>query len=387
MQIPENIKNLVEKYLDGSATAKERAIVNNWYNSFSTDEVEVNSSDAISEKIIEKRIRQRLIQFIQHQEKSKIYWLKTAAAAAIIIIIGLSVYIFTNYNKKGNPVVAKIQQELINDLTPGGNKAVLTLADGSTIILDSAANGLLTQQGNIQIQKLDNGLLAYTINGKLITENDQDFYNTISTPRGGQYQITLADGTKVWLNAASSIRFPVVFTGNERKVEITGEAYLEVAKNIAKPFKVNAGNSEIEVLGTHFNVNSYEDEDAIKTTLLEGSVKVSVPSSPQQTKVIKPGQQTGISKDGIIKVVNNAEVEEAVAWKNGKFQFKSADLKSILRQISRWYDVDVEYKGNTDLHFTGQLTRSENASKVFEKLELTGEVHFKVEGKKIIVSP
>ncbi len=240
---------------------------------------------------------------LQQEENSKTYWWRRpAAAAAVIIILGLSVYFFINNSKQQEkPIVEKIPQQQNNDLSPGGNKAVLTLADGSTIILDSAANGLLTHQGNIKIQKLDNGLLAYAINGKLITENDQAFYNTISTPRGGQYQITLSDGTKVWLNAASSIRFPVVFTGNERRVEITGEAYFEVAKNAAKPFKVNAANSEIEVLGTHFNVNSYEDEAAIRTTLLEGSVKVSVPSSPHQSSVIMPGQQTGISKAGTNK--------------------------------------------------------------------------------------
>ncbi|HQW44934.1 MAG TPA: FecR domain-containing protein, partial [Chitinophagaceae bacterium] len=208
------------------------------------------------------------------------------------------------------------------------------------------------------------------------------------TPRGGQYQVTLSDGTQVWLNAASSIRFPVVFTGTERKVEITGEAYFEVAKNKAMPFKVTAGSSEVEVLGTHFNINSYTDEPYIKTTLLEGSVKVTVPASAagQSSKILQYGQQTAVNKEGKISVLNNADLEEAVAWKNGRFQFKSADLKTILRQISRWYDADVEYRGNVNIHFTGQLPRNDNVNKVFEKLALTGEVNFKVEGKKIIVT-
>jgi ferric-dicitrate binding protein FerR (iron transport regulator) len=194
----------------------------------------------------------------------------------------------------------------------------------------------------------------------------------------------LADGTQVWLNAASSIRFPVVFTGAERKVEITGEVYFEVSKNAAIPFKVKTAASEVVVLGTHFNVNAYDDEAAVKTTLLEGSVKIIAAGQP--IKYLQPGQQSAINKQGTITVLNNADIEEALAWKNGRFQFNSADLKSILRQISRWYDVDVVYKGNVNLHFTGQLTRNDNVSKVFEELVLTGEVHFKIEGKKIIVT-
>jgi ferric-dicitrate binding protein FerR (iron transport regulator) len=199
----------------------------------------------------------------------------------------------------------------------------------------------------------------------------------------------LADGTKVWLNAASSVRFPVAFTGKERKVEITGEAYFEVAKDKTKPFRVKANSSEIEVLGTHFNVNAYDDEASIKTTLLEGKVKISVPVSGRKSsyKSLFPGEQAEISKDGKIKVKGHADTEEAVAWMNGHFQFKSADIKTVLRQIARWYDVEIEYRGNIDLHFTGQLTRNENVSKVLNELMLTGEVHFKIDGRKIIVSP
>jgi transmembrane sensor len=301
-------------------------------------------------------------------------------------------YLVTNRTTTKNVIVRNISPKPIlkNDVAPGGNKAILTLADGSSIVLDSASNGTLGQQGNIKIIKLDNGLLAYSVNGKQLTENDEAFYNTISTPRGGQYQITLADGTMVWLNAASSIRFPVLFTGTQRKVEITGEVYFEVAKNKTMPFKVKATSSEIEVLGTHFNVNAYEDEATTKTTLLEGSIKVSTTSFVSNTQTIKflqPGQQASSSNDGKINILSNADLEETMAWKNGRFQFKSADLKLMLRQIARWYDVDVEYRGNVDLHFTGQLTRNENVSKVFEKLALTNEVHFKIEGRRIIVSP
>jgi len=387
MQIPQNIIILIEKYLAGSATQEERFIVNKWYQSYQDDNVEIVTNKINSKELTEQRIKERLSATINENRKGiNKWWMRSAAA---VLLTGLAVYFFiTPDNKKQNTVVAEtllIQKE---GIVPGGNKAILKLADGSTIILDSAANGLLSQQGGIKVQKLDNGLLAYTVNGKTVTENDEAFYNTITTPRGGQYQVTLSDGTQVWLNAASSIHFPVVFTGTERKVTITGEAYFEVAKNKAMPFKITAGSSEVEVLGTHFNINSYSDEPFVKTTLLEGSVKVTVPVSGknQSFEFLHPGQQTAVNKEGKISVLNNADLEEAVAWKNGRFQFKSADLKTILRQISRWYDADIVYKGNVDIHFTGRLPRNDDVNKVFEKLALTGEVHFQVEGKKIIVS-
>lgn len=392
MQIPQHILPLIEKYLAGAATEDEKAAVNHWYQSYQDADVEIFTNEVNSKEQTELRIKERLLASIREYKNEtgkgmNKWWLRYAAA---ILLFGTAIYFFIGYNndKKQDTVIAKTQVDKTEKIVPGGNKALLTLADGSTIILDSAANGLLSQQGGIKVQKLNNGLLAYSINGKLVTENDQAFYNTITTPRGGQYQVTLSDGTKVWLNAASSIHFPVVFTGSERKVEITGEAYFEVAKNKAMPFKVTAGSSEVEVLGTHFNINSYTDEPSIKTTLLEGMVKVTVPvlGASQSAEFLQPGQQAAINKQGRISVIKNADLEEAVAWKNGRFQFKSADLKSILRQISRWYDADIEYKGNVDMHFSGQLPRNDNVNKVFEKLALTGEVNFMVEGKKIIVS-
>ncbi len=393
MRIPENITVLIEKYQAGTATQDEIQYLNDWYHSFNDSEAELLT--AKSEEQLSTDIRNKLMKTIQqapvhpiHTSRRKWYY---AAAAILLLFISAAIYRLIPANTGGNgQAQADISAaSIVTDLAPGGNRAILKLADGSAIILDSAANGMLTQQGNIKVEKLSNGLLAYTIGGKQLSENDAAFYNTISTPRGGQYQVTLSDGTKVWLNAASSIRFPVLFAGNERKVEITGEAYFEVAKNISRPFKVKTSASEIEVLGTHFNVNAYDDEAAVKTTLLEGIVKVSVPVSAgkQASRFLQPGQQSGITKDGNIAVLNNADTEEALAWKNGRFQFRSADIKSILRQISRWYDVDVVFKGNVNLHFTGQLNRDDYVSKVFEKLALTGEVHFKIEGKKIIVTP
>lgn len=393
MWIPQNIQALIEKYQIGKASDEEKLILNEWYNSFNDAETEI-TTEAETEQQISDRIRTRLFTTIDREQESRVAkprrkW-QIAAAATVILLAGATYFMVSSRSPKQELTKNQsINPSLKNDIAPGGNKAILLLADGSSIVLDSASNGTIGQQGNIEVKKLKNGLLAYKVNGKPGTESNEPSYNTISTPRGGQYQVTLADGTMVWLNAASSIRFPVAFSGKERKVEITGEVYFEVAKNKASPFRVKTALSEVEVLGTHFNVNAYDDEAAVKTTLLEGSVKVS--AANQSSKFLKPGQQALINNHLVglsrrITVLDNADIEETMAWKNGRFQFKSSDLKSILRQISRWYDVDIVYKGNINLHFTGQLPRNSNVSKVFEKLALTGEVHFKLDGKTIIVS-
>ena len=391
MAVPKNIAVLIEKYQTGQLTTEEETLLNDWYHSFNDAQIDIIDVENLTENQLAQRIKLRLNETIKDKSKLKIAtkarrWKLTAAAASIVLILSLgSYFIFSPKTIKKEIAKTNIPKpSLKNDIAPGGNRATLTLSDGSTIILDSATNGTISKQGNIKVEKLANGLLAYSQNGKQVTENDEAFYNTITTPRGGQYHVTLSDGSQVWLNAASSIRFPVAFKGTERKVEITGETYFEVAKNPAMPFIVKAASTEIEVLGTHFNVNAYDDEAIIKTTLLEGKVKVSVAN--QVSKFLKPGQQAAINKEGKIGVLDNADIEEVMAWKNGRFQFSSADLKSILRQISRWYNVDIVYKGNVNLHFTGQLTRNENVSKVFEKLEMTGEVHFRIDDKKIIVS-
>lgn len=393
MQLPQNILELLEKYFSGTISEDEKNLLDKWYHSFNDSEVELQTQNDETEQQLGDRIKSKVLQTIHNENpqvisKPERKWQTPAAAAiGVFLILSLGLYFILSHKLSNQEMAKKAPAEIKinNDIAPGGNKAMLTLANGSTILLDSASNGLLTQQGNIKIQKLANGLVAYKMNGKQITQNDEAFYNTISTPRGGEYQVTLSDGTKVWLNAASSIRFPVVFTGKERKVVITGEAYFEVVKNKDMPFKVEANSTEIVDLGTHFNVNAYNDEALIKTTLLEGKVKVSVPD--QSPEFLVPGQQADINKEGKIKVLDNVDTDEAVAWMHGHFQFTSADLQSILRQIARWYDVDIVYEGNVTLHFTGQLNKNLNVSKVFETLSLTNEVHFKIIDKKIIVTP
>ena len=305
-----------------------------------------------------------------------------AAAAVIICIISISTY-FLLKPEHSNQIGRTGNVEIIhkNDLAPGANKAVLTLANGASIILDSAQNGTLTTQGNTKILKL-NGMLTYEDSNKA---SSAVLYNTISTPRGGQYQLVLADGSKVWLNAASSLRFPAAFTGKERKVELMGEGYFEVAKNASMPFKVEVNGMEVEVLCTHFNINSYNDEPAIRTTLLEGSVKI---NKNNTTSLLKPGQQAEVNSAGEVRIINNADIDEAVAWKNGKFQFDRADIYAVMRQIARWYDVDAEYKGAAiTSHFGGTISRNVNLSQVLNMLHLTGTVKFEVNGKKIMVMP
>lgn len=389
MKLTDHLARLIEKYEAGTATPEEIAELNAWYHSFDDTETAVFSDQPMESVQFGRAIKEKINRSLR-PETPVIYrrnWFR-AAAVVLIVVLGAAFYYWRQ------PLSDKQLAEKAPDaplpvlVVPGGNKALLTLADGSTIILDSASNGLLGTQGNIKIQKLENGLLAYEVNGKTITENDAAFYNTISTPRGGQYKVTLSDGTTVWLNAASSIRFPVVFTGAQRLVEVTGETYFEVAKNASKPFKVKTVNQEVEVLGTHFNINAYDDEASIKTTLLEGKVKVTVPgnTATQSARFLKPGQQSGISKSGQINIINNADTEEAVAWVKGRFQFENTDLRTMLRQFARWYDVEVEYRGPVDLYFTGQLTRNEQVTKVFKQLELTGEVHFRMEGRKVIVT-
>lgn len=394
MQIPTHIAALIEKYQQGTITPQESQQLNEWYHTFDDSEVVVETEEDINWLQIKKRLQNKIeltleLQTGKPQKRLIKKWHIPAAAAIFLLSLTALLYWQHNNIKTGTTDIAKANQPIKQDIAPGGNKAVLTLADGSQIILDSVASGTISQQGIITIKKLDNGVLAYTVAMDTISKPESSLtYNTISTPKGGQYQVTLADGTKVWLNAASSIRFPVKFSGTERPVEITGEAYFEVAKNPSMPFKVKAAGTEVEVLGTHFNINAYTDEATVKTTLLEGKVKITPTGNNRAatSRFLTPGQQALVDPSGSISINSRADVEEAVAWKNGRFQFNSADLHSILRQIARWYDVDIEYKINTDPHFTGQITRNENVSKVLEKIKLTGEVTFTVEGRKIIVS-
>jgi transmembrane sensor len=264
-------------------------------------------------------------------------------------------------------------------IQPGSNKAVLTLGDGRTIILDNAASGQLASESGTTIVKMKDGEIAYNAS---TTTREQITYNTIAIPRGGQYNLTLPDGTKVWLNAASTLRFPTRFTGNTREVELDGEAYFEVAKNQEMPFFVNAQEMKVKVLGTHFNVMAYKDEPEIITTLLEGKVKL---SSTTRNVLLAPGEQGLFSANNF--KVKKADLNEAVAWKNGYFIFNGENLSAIMRKISRWYDVDIDYNThNGNLTYTGSVSRFKNISEVLKVLSLTGTVKFEIKERRVTVT-
>ena len=303
-------------------------------------------------------------------------------AASIIILLGVGIY-FNFFNDKQQAV--ELAKSLpIEVEAPKGNKAIITLSDGRQVSIDSFTSGKIAIHNNMVITKNSNGEIVYS--GK---ENEEAIaYNTLYNPRGSKVQtITLADGTRVWLNAASSLRYPVAFSGKERTVELNGEGYFEVAPNAQKPFHVAVNDMDVEVLGTHFNINAYEDEKQIKTSLLEGSVKV---NSGSKSIMIKPGEQAALANsknnaDGDI-TINTLIGDDVIAWKNGFFAFRHSDLNEILKQLSRWYDIDVDYKGNNKKQeFTGKIDRSLGLSDVLKILDRTG-VRFKIEeGKRLTI--
>jgi transmembrane sensor len=323
----------------------------------------------------------RLTNIDLHAQSRKFNKAKWWSAAAIMILIGTGIYFFAIKKSQTRVELGRTQQqEFKNDISPGGNKAILTLGNGSRIILDSFKNGLIAQQGNAKIIKQNSSQLTYNASFDKSTEI---IYNTLTTPRGGQYQLELPDGTMVWLNAASSIRYPTVFAGKERKVEIAGETYFEVTKNPKMPFIVNINHfAEVEVIGTHFNVMAYGDEPVVKTTLLEGAVKFSMRNAKT---ILKPGDQAELSPSGDMKVINNANLADVIAWKNGYFQFHRAGTRAVMRQIARWYDVEISYEGNIpEEQLGGRISRNNNASEVLKILEVSN-IHFRIDGKRIIV--
>jgi transmembrane sensor len=388
----EEFLKILEKYRAGLASAAEEEFLDAYYNWFDTEEDILQQLSAEEKDKLKNSIRAEMKIHTGQQNtipRTKRWYPRFAAAAVLLLISsGLCLYAYRSLNSITNKNGVLTQ---VKSIVPGGNKATLTLADGSSILLQDKKNGVLAQQGNIAVRKTRDGELVYQTNetGGGTGALSPLELNTITTPRGGQYQLTLPDGSKVWLNSASSIRFPVAFNANERKVEITGEAYFEV-KKLANgagkvPFLVVSPQQVIEVLGTHFNVNAYEDEGETKTTLLEGSVRVTA-GTQKDPKILKPGQRAVIRSSDHTISIQDADIETAVAWKNGYFKFDRQDLQSILRQVSRWYDVDIVYKGKvSEDEYVGKIKRSENVSGVLRVLELS-KVNFRVEGRRISVN-
>ncbi|RNI37818.1 FecR family protein [Hanamia caeni] len=346
-------------------------------NSHAEAKMDENVSLSIVQKILESDKAKVIL-----SEKNKFVlkpWIRFAAAVVLILIISGIFYGAENRTNNQKTTALLLPSKKAEAIVPGGNHARLIMADGTAIVLDSIQNGKI-QQGSAIISK-QNGMLVY--DGKMHANGAMPVtYNTLTTPRGGQYQVVLPDGSKVWLNASSSLRFPTAFIGKERNVELTGEAYFEVAKNKEKPFHVNVNGMQVEVLGTHFNINAYADENSIKTSLLEGSVKIKRGSV---SGLLKPGQQGILDDNNNDLKINRADMDEVVAWKNGLFQFDGANIKTIMLEISRWYNMEIVYEGNVpERSFVGKISRDAQLSDVLKILELSS-VKFKVEGRKIIV--
>ncbi|HEY4287768.1 MAG TPA: FecR domain-containing protein [Puia sp.] len=330
--------------------------------------------------VAEERFRQRIqdaVGYARSSRKRVVFpaWWRYAAAIVILCAGG---YLWTI--KK--PVSQKPENKpvLVANALPGKNGAILTLAGGRQVVLDSLGNGVIAEQGKTRVV-VRNNQLVYSTSAR----PNEIMYNTMTTPKGRQFQLVLPDGSHIWLNAASSITYPVS-AGNDRTVSITGEAYFEVAQDKSRPFHVKANGMEVEVLGTHFNINSYADEGSIRTTLLEGSVRV---IDGAEHAVLKPGQQAVVVSGNQAKISLDAspDIESVIAWKNGKFQFSKASLAEVMRQLSRWYDVEVVIQGNVgQKNFGGEMQRDLNLSDVLEGFKDVG-VHFRIEGKKLIVMP
>jgi transmembrane sensor len=322
-----------------------------------------------------RKIKEKLP--FKKEKKSRTIWPYAIAASLLLAVAAL--YFFRPPVEDDNNGKTNTAQSN-KDILPGSDRAVLTLSDGRTIILDEQGMGGLAKEGGIQLLKLDSGQLAYSGSDVTIATK----FNTLSTPRGGQYLVTLSDGTRVWLNAESSLRYPVVFTDQDRVVELQGEAYFEVAHDESHPFHVKTKNQDITVLGTRFNVNAYGDEDVVRTTLLQGKIRL---TTPTEAKIVQPGEQFITTTSGAIEKQKLVDVEGEIAWKEGWFHFRHAPIEEILKQVSRWYDADIIYRGKVTDHFNADMARDLPVSRLLKILEKTGKVHFDIEGKKIIVTP
>jgi len=369
------LRELVKKYLSGKASDEEVITIENYFDSFAdepqiTDQLSPAEIDALN-STLQTRIASRIMQ--SEQPVIPFYRNRYLQVAAAILVLFISAMLYRTAERPKSTAVQLVQ----HDLAPGTNKAVLTLANGSKLVLNNLKNGSLASQTGLSLVKQDS-----TLTYQHGADNNEVSYNTITIPNGGQYQLVLADGTKVWLNAASSLKFPTAFPGKQRTVELTGEAYFEVAKNKNQPFNVKTPTQTIQVLGTHFDVSAYGNEPTVNTTLLEGSVKV---SSARGSVLIKPGQQSVMNKSGLLTINDDVDTEKITAWKNGFFQFNDDDIQTIMRQVARWYDVDVAFNGHTPAYtYHGKISRQANASTVFKILELGG-INFTIEGRKIIV--
>ncbi|WP_336517683.1 FecR domain-containing protein [Pollutibacter soli] len=377
----ERILKILQKYLDGNASEEERKAVEAWYESVDENTAQLSIPEKARLEAMRNKAFQRFLAATEEPVITIPFYKKSSfrIAASLAIVLGIAVFfVFTN-STKDKTVPATAAAATTNDVAaPRHNRAVLQLADGSKLDLDSVNHGTLALQGAVIISKRKDGSIEYA------GTDGETRFNTITVPRGSKpQQLMLSDGSKVWLNVASSITYPVAFPGEERKVEISGEAYFEVARNQSKPFLVKKQGSDVEikVLGTQFNVNAYDDEEMLRITLLEGSVQV---QEDKEKKMLKPGQQAQVHHNSI-NIAGNIDLDQVMAWKDGKFQFDGADIETIMRQVSKWYDVEVVFESKPKEKLVADISRDVNVSELLEILEKTDLMHFEVTGKKILV--
>jgi ferric-dicitrate binding protein FerR (iron transport regulator) len=389
----EEVQKLVEKYLHNAASAEETEKLFQWYRA----EMKTDSEWNFDEQEDENKLKSFIFSRIELADTTdnrfigtrKYYSLAAAASAVIFLISGLYFLHKSDDVKTDINPVKVATKPAVNDIQPGGIKAILTLSDGKKIVLDDSQNGVVLNQGDIKIHKNSQGVIEYTLiesaNEQSINERKevQTVYNTIQTPVGGKFQLNLADGSKVWLNSASSLRFPVFFAGDTREVELKGEAYFEVSKNVDKKFSVRSGNQTVEVLGTHFNINAYSDEPSITTTLIEGAVRV-IELNSKKSQILKPGEQSKVDREIRIQ---RKDTQAEVAWKDGYFYFENASIETVMRQLGRWYGITARYEPELpEHHFEGAIATNLTLLEVLEILQKSN-IHFRLEGKEVIVMP
>ena len=389
----EEVQKLVEKYLHNAASADETEKLFQWYRA----EMKTDSEWNFDEQEDENKLKSFIFSQIELADStdnrfigtSKFYSLAVAASVLVFLVSGLYFLIKTDDIKTGKIPVKVALKPVVNDIQPGGIKAILTLSDGKKVVLDDSQNGVVLNQGGIKIHKNSQGVIEYTLiesdiqKSKTEIREIQTVYNTIQTPVGGKFQLNLADGSKVWLNSASSLRFPVFFAGNTREVELKGEAYFEVSKNEDKKFSVRSGNQTVEVLGTHFNINAYSDEPSITTTLIEGAVRV-IELNSKKSQILRPGEQSKVDRE--IRI-HRKDTQAEVAWKDGYFYFENASIETVMRQLGRWYGITARYE--TELpehHFEGAIATNLTLLEVLEILQKSN-IHFRLEGKEVVVMP
>ncbi len=368
----QELKDLLIRYQAGNATEEEKAFLENWYNQYRA----TNQDDyTLNERLADAEAIWNDLQPVFKEAKKFSLWPRIAAAASILLMLSFGGYFLLH--KPQPPQIAQIQPV---DIKPGSKKAILKLSNGKEISLTDAQAGTIAKQGNTMVTKTTDGQVVYSKQEE--TAPAETVYNTITTPRAGYYPLKMADGTIAILDAQSSIRYPVTFNGTDRTVEITGQVYFEVKHDAAHPFKVIVRGQTIEDIGTTFNINAYEDEPVIRTTLVEGGIKL---RKGDRSVLLKPGQQALTA--GYMITVKEADTEEAIAWKNGQTSFKNGNVQEIMREVSRWYDVEITYEGIIpEQSFTGGIPRNSNLSSVLKVLQLNN-IHFATEGRKIIMKP